>query len=414
MHILLAFRAPALRRQTFSSEPKAGAVGAMPKVLHLLSRFDVGGTERQLVERLRRHPRGFEPLLACNRPTGAFLGPIRALGLEPISIPWRGIVHPTGALGVLRLAAVMKLHDVDLVHANDYAMSVLGLPAARLAGVPFVTNRVDCGHLRPGFGVAHRKLEAFAARNSDIVCANADAVRKVCIEEEGCDPERVMVVRNGLDIARFDSLAAQEPAAPTGMRPDDFNVAVVGNLWPVKGHTTLVEAAALLATRAPGIRFFCVGEGVMRPALEKRLRDLGIEDRVVLLGHRSDVPAILARANALALCSSNEGLSNAIMEAMAARLPVVATRVGGNPELLDGGRGLLVPYGDPRALAEAVLRISASTEDARAMGRKGRAFVEAELSLERMRTAHEEVYWRALDLPVPAAAESPKRLAANG
>jgi len=189
---------------------------------------------------------------------------------------------------------------------------------------------------------------------------------------------------------------------------------VVGNLWPVKGHTTLVEAAALLAARAPRIRFFCAGEGVLRPVLEKRLRDLGIEDRVVLLGHRSDVPAILARANALALCSSNEGLSNAIMEAMAARLPVVATRVGGNPELLEGGRGVLVPYGDPRALAEAVLRISAAPDEARSMGRKGRAFVEAVLSLERMQTAHEELYRRALDLPAPSAAEPPDRLAANG
>ena len=386
----------------------------MPKVLHLLSRFDFGGTERQLVERLRRHPRGFEPLLACNSATGGFLGPIRALGIEPVVIPWRGIVHPTGALGILRLAALIKMRRVDLVHANDYAMSVLGLPAARLAGARIIANRVDCGHLRPGFGVAHRKLEAFAARNSDLVCANADAVRKVCIEMEGCDPERVAVVRNGIDLARFDSLAAQEPAAPVGMRRADFNVAVVGNLWPVKGHTTLVEAAALLAARAPRIRFFCAGEGVLRPVLEKRLRDLGIEDRVVLLGHRSDVPAILARANALALCSSNEGLSNAIMEAMAARLPVVATRVGGNPELLEGGRGVLVPYGDPRALAEAVLRISAAPDEARSMGRKGRAFVEAVLSLERMQTAHEELYRRALDLPAPSAAEPPDRLAANG
>jgi len=385
----------------------------MPRVLHLLSRFDIGGTERQLVERLRLHPRGFEPLLACNTAGGPFLEPIRSFGIEPISIPWRGMVHPTGALGVLRLAAVMKLHRVDVVHANDYAMSVLGLAAARLAGVPIITNRLDCGHLRPGFGVAHRKLEGFAARKSDLVCANAEAVRKVCIEEEGCDPERVVVIRNGLDIAHFDSLAAQEPTAPTGMRPGDFNVAVVGNLWPVKGHMTLVEAAALLATRAQKIRFFCAGEGVMRPAIERRLRELGIEDRVVLLGHRTDVQAILGRANALALCSSNEGLSNAIMEAMAARLPVVATRVGGNPELLEGGRGLLVPYGDPRALADALLRMSSNADEARSMGRKGRAFVETELSLEQMQTAHEELYWRALDLPAPAAVEPRNRLAAN-
>jgi glycosyltransferase involved in cell wall biosynthesis len=198
------------------------------------------------------------------------------------------------------------------------------------------------------------------------------------------------------------------------MRPGDFNIAVVGNLWPVKGHTTLVEAAALLVRRVPTVRFFCAGEGVMRPALEMRLRELGIQDRVILLGHRKDIPAILARADALALCSSAEGLSNAIMEAMAARLPVVATRVGGNPELLDGERGLLVPYGDARALADAVARIFTNRNEARAMGRKGRAFVEAELSLDRMRMAHEELYRRALDLPAPTMAEPLDRLAAHG
>src|SRR5256885_1114518 len=254
----------------------------MPTVLHLLSRFNFGGTERQLVERLRRHPRGFEAILACSAATGAFLDPIRALGI-------------------------------------------------------------------------------------------------------------------GLDIARFDALSANLEG-PLPIRPGDFPVAVVGNLWPVKGHGTLVEAAALLRDRAPQVRFLCVGEGVMRPVLERRIRELGIEDRVLLLGHRTDVPAILARSSAFALCSSNEGLANAIMEAMAARLPAVATRVGGNPELLADGRGLLVPYGDPRSLADSLVRILADRAQARAMGLRGRAFIEGQLSLARMQSDHEALYCRALGL----------------
>jgi len=378
----------------------------MPTVLHLLSRFNFGGTERQLVERLRRHPRGFEPILACSALTGAFLDPIRALGIEPIVVPVSGLVHPSGAFAVARLAALIKSHKVDLVHANDFAMSVLGLAAARIAGARIVTNRVDCGHLRPGFGVTHRRLEAFAARNADLVCANAEAVRTVCIDEEGCDPDRVVVVRNGLDIARFDSLSAKLEG-PLPVHPGDFPVAVVGNLWPVKGHATLVEAAALLRDCAPQVRFLCVGEGVMRPVLERRIRELGIEDRVLLLGHRTDVPAVLARSSAFTLCSSNEGLANAIMEAMAARLPAVATRVGGNPELLADGRGLLVPYGDPRALADAILRILADPAEARAMGVRGRAFIEGQLSLDRMQSDHEALYCRALGLSPARRSEEP-------
>ena len=370
----------------------------MPRVLHLLSRFDIGGTERQLVERLRRHPRGFEPFLACSELYGKFLAPVRALGIEPIVVPVRGLAHPSAALAVARLAMAMRARKIDLVHANDFAMSVLGLAAARLSGARVIVNRVDLGHLRPGFGVAHRRLEAFAARRADLVCANAEAVRQVCIAEEGCDPAKVVVVRNGLDLARFDALAAQ-PGDPLPVEPGDVLVAVIGNLWPVKGHRVLLEAAALLRDRSPRLRFLCAGEGIEKEFLKERIRALGLEDRVLLLGHRTDIPSLLARADAFALCSSAEGLSNAIMEAMAARLPIVATRVGGNSELLEGGRGLLVPYGSPLALAEALEQLRSNPAKAREMGRKARAFIEAELSLETLQSAHEALYRRALELP---------------
>ncbi|MFN2546584.1 MAG: glycosyltransferase [Myxococcales bacterium] len=368
----------------------------MARVLHLLSRFDIGGTERQLVERLRRHPRGFEPLLACCELYGKFLPPIRALGIEPMVVPLRGLAHPSAALAVARLAWLIRRYKVDLVHTNDFAMSVFGLPAARMAGARIVVNRVDLGHLRPNFGVAHRRLEAFSARHADIVCANAEAVRQVCVADEGCDPDRVMVVRNGMDVPAFDELAAK-PADPLPVETGDVLVAVIGNLWPVKGHRTLLDAAFRLRDRHPRLRFLCAGEGVEKPYLEQRIRELGLERTVLLLGHRTDVPALLARADAFALCSSAEGLSNAIMEAMAARLPIVATRVGGNAELLEEGRGLLVPYGDPAALADALEKILSNRAHAREMGRRARAFVEAELSLDRMQSAHEELYRRALE-----------------
>jgi glycosyltransferase involved in cell wall biosynthesis len=368
----------------------------MTRVLHLLSRFDIGGTERQLVERLRRHPRGFEPLVACCELYGKFLPPVRALGIEPEVVPLKGLAHPSAAIAIARLAMLIRRRRVDLVHANDYAMSAIGLAAARLAGARIIVNRVDLGHLRPGFGVAHRRLEAFAARHADVVCVNAEAVRQVCVAEEGCDPDRVMVVFNGMDVAAFDALAAL-PGDPLPVEPGDVLVAVIGNLWPVKGHRTLLEAAFRLRERHPRLKFVCAGLGVEKPFLERRIRELGLEDRVLLLGHRTDVPAILARADAFTLCSSAEGLSNAIMEAMAARLPIVATRVGGNAELLEGGRGLLVPYGDPAALAAALEQILERRAEAAEMGRRARAFVEAELSLDRMQSAHEELYRRALE-----------------
>jgi glycosyltransferase involved in cell wall biosynthesis len=173
------------------------------RVLHLLSRFNYGGTERQLIERLRRHPPGFEALVGCFEAWGPFLEPIRALGHEPHVLPLRGLARPEAALQVLRMAALIWKLGVRLVHANDFATSVIGVAAARIAGVRVIVNRVDLGHLRPGFGKWHRQLEMLAARQADVVSANAEAVRRVCIEEEGCRPDRVVVVRNGLDLRHF-------------------------------------------------------------------------------------------------------------------------------------------------------------------------------------------------------------------
>jgi glycosyltransferase involved in cell wall biosynthesis len=373
------------------------------KVAHLITQFNIGGIEHQLVERLRRHPAGFAPVVICNHGVGAYFEPVRALGIEPIVVPYRGLLHPSSAVAVSKLAALFKLLQIDVVHANDFGTSVLGVAAAWMTGTKVIVNRVDVGHLRPGFTAWHRRLEAFAARNADLVCANAEAVREVCIHEEGCKPERVVVLRNGLDLAQFDAKASQA-GDPLPREPGDIAVAVVGNLWPVKDHRTLVEAATLLKDRFPKLRFFCAGDGVERAYLEPRIRELGLEGRVVLLGHRTDVPSILARCDAFLLCSTAEGLSNAVIEAMAARLPVVATRVGGNPELLEGKRGLLVPPRNPSAVAAALTTLLADRDEAREMGRRGRAFVEAELTLSRMQDAHEELYLRALgEAPAPSA-----------
>ena len=252
-------------------------------VAHLVTQFNIGGTERQLVERLRRHPAWFAPIVVCNHAVGGFLEPIRALGIEPIVVPYAGLTHPSAALAVARLAAVFKLLQVDVAHANDFGMSVLGVAAAKLSRTRIVVNRVDLGHLRPGFTALHRRIEALAARNADLVCANAEAVRQVCIDEERCKPERVVVLRNGLDLESFDRLAAAH-GDPLPREPGDTVVTVVGNLWPVKDHRTLVEAAGLLKDRFPRLRFFCAGDGVERPYLEARIRELGLEGRVVLLG----------------------------------------------------------------------------------------------------------------------------------
>jgi len=367
-------------------------------VLHLVNRFWIGGAERQFVERLRRHPKGFRAVVGCLEASGPMLDPVRAMGYEPEVFPLHGsMMRPNTAVQIARMAALIRAEGVQIVHTTDFNTNLLGLAAARLAGAKAIVSRVDLGHLRAGFGKWHRETEKLNARLADLVVANADAVRDVCIREEGVKPENCVVVRNGMDLKHFDEAAAQGLKAPLPVPEGGRFVAVIGNLWPVKGHRTLLEAVARLPAELQDVRFLCAGEGPERDYLTARIAELGLSERVLLLGHRLDVPAILVRAQAACLCSSAEGLSNALMEAMASRLPVVATRVGGNPELIrDGDNGALVPYGDPDALAAALSGLLSAPEQAREMGQRGRRRVESELSMERMADGHGALYRRAL------------------
>ena len=367
-------------------------------VLHLIQRFYVGGAERQFIERLRAHPRGFEPVIGSLEISGGNLADFRALGLgEPHLFPIRGsLARPNTAVQVLRIARLIRRRGVRIVHGTDFVTNFLGLLAARLAGARMVVNRVDLGHERPGFGPLRRRVEKLVSARADVVCANAEAVARLCISQEGCSPERVVVVRNGIDLRRFDELAARAAEGPV---PEGGPiVAVVANLWPVKDHRTLIEAAALVQRRIPDVRFALVGDGPERDHLQRLIGELGVRDAVHLLGTRYDVPAILARSSAFCLPSRAEGLSNAIMEAMAAALPVVATDAGGNAELVrHGSTGFVVPIGDAASMAARLVDVLSDPRLARQMGRRGRAVADRALSLERKRAAYRELYCSVLD-----------------
>ena len=362
-------------------------------VLQLVSRFWVGGSERQFIERLRAHPDGFSPVVACLELSGGNLEEFLSLNLPPPELfDLKGSLLQANTLRqVARLARLIRERGIRLVHANEFVSNFVGFLAARAAGVPMIVNRVDLGHLRDGFGPTHRRVEKWMSRHADAVCANAEAVRKLCIDEEGSRPERTFVVRNGLDLARFDALAR---APLQGPLPEGRPLVVaVANLWPVKGHRTLVEAIAAVHARRPDARFALVGDGPERAFLEQRIAALGLAGTVTLLGTRYDVPAILARADAACLPSLAEGLPNAIMEAMAAGLPVVATAVGGSPELvIPGETGQLAPPAAPALLADALLDVLADPVRARQMGTRGRRLIARTCSLQALAAGHGALY----------------------
>ena len=362
-------------------------------VLQIVNQFAIGGAEGQFVARVRSHPAGFRPVVACIHKKGPNLAAIEELGLPVEEFGLRGsLAQLNTGHQILRLAAFIAREHVRLVHANDFYANLLAVPAARLVGVKVIASRFDLGHW---YSRAHHVLEALASRSADAVYTNAEAVRDMCVAQEGIPAERVVVVHNGIELEQFD-VARQRPllAPVPGLEEGGDGksrrpaVAIAANLYAVKGHLDLIEAIEIVRRSVPDVLVLCAGEGPMRQVLEQQIRARGLRDNVVLLGHRLDVPAILQRVHVGCLCSHAEGLSNAIIEYMAASLPVVATAVGGNTELVTeaGSRasGHLVPAHRAAVLADRLTGLLLDPARRAALGAAGRARVEADLSLNAM------------------------------
>ncbi len=368
-------------------------------VLQLVNQFSIGGAEGQFVERLRAHPVGFRPVVACLNRAGQWLRTVQdelKLNVEEFGLQGSLAQANTGHQ-ILRLAAFIARERVELVHANDFYANVLAVPAARLARVKVICSRFDLGHW---YSRAMHVLEALVCRAAEAVYVNANAVRDLLVEEEGIAPERVRVVHNGIDLRAFDEAQRKPLDAPVPEgRP---TIAMVGNLYPVKGYLDLIAAVAALRRQVPDVLVLCAGEGPMRPAIEQQIAFHGLRDTVMLLGHRLDVPALLARAQVACLPSHMEALPNAVIEAMAAGLPVVATAVGGNVELVaEGVTGHLVPAHQPGALSERLAGLLREPERAEALGAAGRKHVEADLTLMAMSRRTGDLYRATLSGAAP-------------
>jgi glycosyltransferase involved in cell wall biosynthesis len=363
-------------------------------VLQVVDCLDVGGTERQLFELLRRlDRRRWRPLLACFKAGGELDADLRALGIVPIEFPLRGtLLQPNTSLQIARMAWLCRRERVSIVHAHDFYSNVIGMAAATLARTRAVASRRDLAHwLSP----LQRRLLSLALGLADCVVANAQAVGDRVAALEQVPPPKLRVVPNGIDAARFDLLAARPPDPPLPPSPDGRpRVVMVASMHLAdKGHGDLLEAAALLAARGRRAQWLLVSDGALRPSFEARARALGLGDDVVFLGRRDDVPSLFAAADLLVHPSWAEGFPNAVLEAMCARRPVVATRVGGCAEvMIDGETGLLVEPRRPVELADALERLFVNPARARAMGERGRATVEGRFSLDRMSATVEDIY----------------------
>ncbi len=379
--------------------------GAPLPVLTFLSNFLIGGTERQVVNLVQNHDRGrFEVHLGCFRRDGPLFQEVDNSDVALSAYPITTLPSLQTLFQQARLARYLRANRIRVVHSFGFYANVFAIPAARLAGVDVVVASIrDTGDHLTG---TQKVLQRWVCRAADHVLVNAQAVQDVLVRQ-GYDKTRITIIRNGIDVARFNNLRASGSVRATfGLKATAPLVAVFARLNRLKGLEFFLEAAALLKGRFEEVMFLIVGDSISmsyRDELEKKAQALGLGERVVFAGFRSDVPELLAEVSVSVLPSLAEGLSNVVLEAMAAGVPVVATAVGGTSELIeDGVSGVLVPPRDAPALAQAIGALLADPQRRALIGGAGRKRAREQFSLQASVDQTERLYERLLSARRPS------------
>jgi glycosyltransferase involved in cell wall biosynthesis len=282
------------------------------------------------------------------------------------------------------------------VHTHDLYSNLLGVPAAWLAGTrTIISSRRDLGSWW-WYTKRNRKILRLIQSLSSSVVANSQAVKDLLVKQDGFAATRIHVIHNGVELERFrlSENGKKELEVLQSIPKSHKKVVLVANMHvETKGHKCLIQAAKSVCNRVPEVTFVLVGDGELRPKFEQQIAELNLRKNFLFLGTRNDVPEILAACDLGLLCSLAEGLPNAVLEYLAAGLPVVATSVGGVPEIIEHGvNGLLVPPSDTAALASAILEILQDTELASAMRRRAREVAIRKFSFDRLISELEQLY----------------------
>jgi glycosyltransferase involved in cell wall biosynthesis len=338
----------------------------------------------QLVTRLDRQR--WEPAVFCLAGPGLLAEELRAAG---VPVTCLGARHWSRVGVILRLARALRAFRPAILQTFLFHANLAGRIAGRLAGIKQIVSGIRVAEKRRRIPLwIDRWTNRFVQVN---VCVS-QAVADFSISQSRLSPKKIVVIPNGVDVSRFAG-AIPADLAKMGIPAGSQAVLTIGRLDRQKGLSTLIEAAAVVTCKYPNAHFLLVGEGAQRPALERLIHDNGLAERVHLAGWRPDVPELLAAGTALILSSLWEGMPNVILEAMAAGLPVVATRVEGTSELVIEGRtGLLVQPQSPPELVAAIENILTEPAQARAMGHCGRERVAAEFSWKKMVERYSELY----------------------
>ena len=391
--------------------------GVPCKVIHVITRLDWGGSAQNTLLTAVGHDRSrFAPLVVAGAigqwddQGGVQARDAQGAMLRQAGVPWQVLpsmtreLHPIKDLVALwQLIQLFRRERPAIVHTHTSKAGALGRLAAWMARVPVLVHtphgHVYYGHFGRFLSWLFLLIERVLAQVTTSMIALTGAEREEHVSRQIGSRDTFAVIPSGIDVERFRRTAVGAGARPAGATYPDgaFVIGSVGWLTPVKGHAVLIEALARLKPKYPTAHLLLIGSGGLRDDLKKLAARLGVASGMDLLGMRTDVPECLGAMHCFVLPSFNEGMGRALVEAMAAARPVVASRVGGIPAIVEDRRtGLLVPPGDAEALAVAIAEVIDRPDWARTLGLAARARIDETFSVPAMVQAVEAVYREAL------------------
>ena len=380
-------------------------------VLQLVGNLDIGGAQQVVVTLAKYLAAGGHRLIVCSFRDGPLRTDIEALGIPVVLVPGRRgsvlALHRVAQQTIRirkTLAELVERYDIDVIQTHLLrSLDFLTATLSRSDGAPLVywtfhnsnfTLRREHlpSHrwmLKPK-QLTYRWLYRLGSRRVSGLIAVSDEVRLSMLDEIGPVDDKIVVIANGVDVERYgDASNSGTLRSELGLKPDDFIMVMVGTFKRQKGHIHLIEAASLLREAHQSVRILVVGDGELRAEIEDRARQAQLDGMLRFLGSRRDIPRLLAASDCFVLPSLWEGLPIALLEAMAAGLPCIATDVSGTRQVVvPDATGMLVPPGDSSALATAMEDMLANTDGARQMGEAGKRRVESLFSARKQTEDH--------------------------
>lgn len=397
MVLMAAGQSQAAAAEERSARPLPNGRGSGATICQVLHSLQVGGAEVLAARLARRLQGSYRFLFVCLDKLGTLGEELRAEGF-PVEVlnrrpglDWRS---------TWRLARLLRRERVDLLHAHQYTPFFYAL-TARWLGKRIPVLFTEHGRHFPDYPRRKRILaNRLLLSRRDRVAVVGEAVRRAVITNEGIPAKRVGVIYNGIDLDAFAKKRQDrdETRRELGVEPSDFVVIQVARLDYLKDHLTAVRALERVAAQRSAVRLVLVGEGPEREKIEEEIRKRQLHSQVRLLGLRTDVARLVAAADVFLLTSISEGIPLTLIEAMAAGLPVVSTRVGGVDEVVEeGSTGLLAPSRDDAALAEHLSRLADDREQRVRMGELGRQRARQMFSESQMHESYLRLYEEMLD-----------------